>query len=170
MVKNNKKTRNSSKNKKKIESLLSDPKSLKKAQSIIESLDRNSRKELRTLLKSSARNNLDKEISSIDIKRLLGILDKLEEKKSLLKEDELRPAPWSKTVTLFDVYVTDEENFVPYVSPLATVGTIETSSSTNTGDEGTDTASQIEETIGTTDNGSEEDSDSDGGILGMIGL
>lgn len=78
----------------------------------------------------------------------------------LYKVSELRPLPFSKTVTIFDVYETDEENFEPYISPLATVGTIP-SSSTNT----TDTNSSIEDTS-TTDETTEETSD--GGLLGGI--
>ena len=77
----------------------------------------------------------------------------------LLKTSELRPLPFSKTVTLFDVYETDEENFEPYISPLATVGTIP-SSSTNT----TDTKSSIEDTS-TTETTEET---SGGGLLGGI--
>lgn len=82
------------------------------------------------------------------------------EDNDLLKTSELRPLPFSKTVTLFDVYETDEENFEPYISPLATVGTIP-SSNTNT----TDTNSNIEDTI-TTDETTEETSS--GGLLGGI--
>ena len=82
------------------------------------------------------------------------------EDNDLLKTSELRPLPFSKTVTLFDVYETDEENFEPYISPLATVGTIP-SSSTNT----TDTNSSIEDTS-TTDETTEETSG--GGLLGGI--
>ena len=56
------------------------------------------------------------------------------EQTKLLKVNELRPLPFSKTVTLFEVYETDEENFEPYISPLATVGTLPSSSQTpNTG-------------------------------------
>lgn len=54
------------------------------------------------------------------------------ENNDLLKTSELRPLSFSKTVTLFDVYETDEENFEPYISPLATVGTIPSSSSSET--------------------------------------
>lgn len=82
------------------------------------------------------------------------------EDNDLLKTSELRPLPFSKTVTLFDVYETDEENFEPYISPLATVGTIP-SSCTNT----TDTDSSIEDTI-ITDETTEETSG--GGLLGGI--
>lgn len=79
------------------------------------------------------------------------VIDKYEEgtgqNVDLYKTSELRPLPFSKTVTLFDVYETDEENFVPYVSPLATVGTIETSSSDTTDTE----AGAIDDSIGLTD-------------------
>ena len=68
------------------------------------------------------------------------------EDNDLLKTSELRPLPFSKTVTLFDVYETDEENFEPYISPLATVGTV-SSSSTNTTDTST-TDENTEETSG----------------------
>ena len=51
-----------------------------------------------------------------------------EDNNNLYRVDELRPLPFSKTVTLFDVYETDEENFEPYISPLATVGTLPQSS------------------------------------------
>lgn len=82
------------------------------------------------------------------------------EDNDLLKTSELRPLPFSKTVTLFDVYETDEENFEPYISPLATVGTVP-SSSTNT----TDTNSSIEDIINT-DETTEETSG--GGLLGGL--
>lgn len=54
-----------------------------------------------------------------------------EEKPKLLKIGELHPSPFSKKVILFDVYETDEENFEPYISPLATVGKISSSSSSS---------------------------------------
>ena len=54
-----------------------------------------------------------------------------EEKPQLLKIGELHPSPFSKKVILFDVYETDEENFEPYISPLATVGAVSSSSSSS---------------------------------------
>ena len=54
-----------------------------------------------------------------------------EEKPQLLKIGELHPSPFSKKVILFDVYETDEENFEPYISPLATVGAVSSSSSSD---------------------------------------
>ena len=93
-----------------------------------------------------------------------AVIDKVEKETGveidLYNVSELRPLIFSKTVTLFDVYETDEENFEPYISPLATVGTIP-SSSTNT----TDTNSSIEDTS-TTDETTEETSG--GGLLGGI--
>lgn len=56
-----------------------------------------------------------------------------EQTAELYKVGELRPLVWSKTITLFDVYETDEENFEPYISPLATIGG-GSSQSSETGD------------------------------------
>lgn len=81
--------------------------------------------------------------------------------KNLLKTSELRPLPFSKTVTLFDVYETDEENFEPYISPLATVGTIPSTSSTSA-----ETISDLETTgLETGDENEEKDKGLLGGIL-----
>lgn len=70
----------------------------------------------------------------------------------LYKVSELRPLPFSKTVTIFDVYETDEENFEPYISPLATVGTLPTSE--------TSTSAETQ----TTEDGQEQESS---GLLGL---
>lgn len=77
----------------------------------------------------------------------------------LYKVSELRPLPFSKTVTIFDVYETDEENFEPYISPLATVGTIPSSSpsETQTSAEGPSSITGAEE----------EQTEENSGILGM---
>lgn len=100
------------------------------------------------------------------------VIDKYEEETGqnveLYKTSELRPLPFSKTVTLFDVYETDEENFVPYVSPLATVGSVNTSSTTDTqitnddilNDESMGLSGLTEDTNSTNEN-------EDNGILGL---
>lgn len=80
-----------------------------------------------------------------------------EEKNELFKVDELRPLPFSKTVTLFDVYETDEENFEPYISPLATVGTLPS----------TATSSSETQTNPTEQNTEENQEQENSGILGM---
>ena len=77
----------------------------------------------------------------------------------LFKVDELRPLPFSKTVTLFDVYETDEENFEPYISPLAIVGTIPSSSSSETQTSTEDQASIL--------GAEQEQTEENSGILGM---
>ena len=81
------------------------------------------------------------------------------EDNDLLKTSELRPLPFSKTVTLFDVYETDEENFEPYISPLATVGTIPSSSSSETQTSTEDQASIL--------GAEQEQTEENSGILGM---
>ena len=94
-----------------------------------------------------------------------AVLDKVEKETGvdieLYKVSELRPLPFSKTVTLFDVYETDEENFEPYISPLATVGAISSSSQTTT-----DTTINTDDTSATTE--TTEDTDGSGGLLGGI--
>ena len=100
------------------------------------------------------------------------VIDKYEEETGqnveLYKTSELRPLPFSKTVTLFDVYETDEENFVPYVSPLATVGSVSTSSTTDT--QLTDSDMVNDESMGlsglTGDTNSTNENE-DNGILGL---
>ena len=84
-----------------------------------------------------------------------------EEKPQLLKIGELHPFPFSKKVILFDVYETDEENFEPYISPLATVGEISSSSasssdSSSSGDSSSDSSSS-------SDDSSSSESSSSGG-------
>lgn len=143
----------------KIESIFTDAISLNNAKTRIASLNKNERKELKAILNNSSRNDLKNRLSSKDISSLLKLLEEYEkETPSLLGVEELRPASWTKTVTIFDVYETDEENFIPYISPLATVGTLPssgTSSSTTeetaptdealAGAMSTDTTSQQEE-------------------------
>ena len=117
---------------KKLASVLSNVNNLNKAKEIISSLTVSKRQELRSILKSSETTdyyNLKKKLSEKDIQKLLSLIDEADKKITLFNTNELRPTPFSKTVTIFDVYVTNEEEFVPYVSPLATVGTIEKSSS-----------------------------------------
>ena len=79
---------------------------------------------------------------------------KEEEKPQLLKIGELHPSPFSKKVILFDVYETDEENFEPYISPLATVGAISSSSSDSSSSGGSSSSSS------STDDSSSSSSDS----------
>ena len=66
----------------------------------------------------------------------------------LYKVSELRPLPFSKTVTIFDVYETDEENFEPYISPLATVGTLPTSETLTSAETQTTEDGQEQESSG----------------------
>lgn len=89
-----------------------------------------------------------------------------EEKPKLLKIGELHPSPFSKKVILFDVYETDEENFEPYISPLATVGAVsssssassDSSSSSSSGDSSSDSSSSSDDS-----SSSSGDSSSSGG-------
>lgn len=76
----------------------------------------------------------------------------------LYKVSELRPLPFSKTVTIFDVYETDEENFEPYISPLATVGTLPTSETSTSAETQTNAEDQ------TTEESQEQESS---GLLGL---
>lgn len=94
---------------------------------------------------STSKEYLDLENRMNDIAgKLYGIYNAPEG--NLLKTSDLRPLPWSKTVTLFDVYKTDEENFQPYISPLATIITTETGNTANT-----NTSGNSEENTGNTD-------------------
>ena len=88
-----------------------------------------------------------------------------EEKPKLLKIGELHPSPFSKKVILFDVYETYEENFEPYISPLATVGAVssssassDSSSSSSSGDSSSDSSSSSDDS-----SSSSGDSSSSGG-------
>ena len=80
-----------------------------------------------------------------------------EEKPQLLKIGELHPSPFSKKVILFDVYETDEENFEPYISPLATVGEISSSSSSASS---SDSSSSSSSGDSSSDSSSSDDSSS----------
>ena len=153
MVKNKQDTKESKI--KDIESIFVDSKNISKAKDIIAKLDKNKKQELKATLKSyetTGYYKLPSEISDKDISKLLQLLEEEQKNISLFKTDELRPIPWSKTVTVFDVYETDEDNFVPYVSPLATVGTI------NSGN--------TDQTQGITDQ-TQKTTDTGGGLLGM---
>lgn len=147
MVKKNKKNDG-------LDDILSNVSTYKQAEKIINSLTRDERRELKALLNSSGRNFIGNKLSSSDIKKLLKLLTDKEESIGLYGTNELRPPIWSKTVTIFDVYETDEEGFVPYISPLATVGTINSSSSSGS-DIGTDGET-------TDDAGQEESSQEEG--------
>ena len=90
--------------------------------------------------------------------------EKEEEKPQLLKIGELHPSPFSKKVILFDVYETDEENFEPYISPLATVGEISSSSSSSSSSDSSDSSSSGDSSSSSSDDGSSSgDSSSSGG-------
>lgn len=87
-----------------------------------------------------------------------------EEKPQLLKIGELHPSPFSKKVILFDVYETDEENFEPYISPLATVGEISSSSSgSSSSDSSESSASDSSSSSSDDSSSSSSDSSSSGG-------
>ena len=92
-------------------------------------------------------------------------LDETGQNVELYKTSELRPLPFSKTVTMFDVYETDEENFVPYVSPLATVGSVNTSSTTDT--QITDDNIVNDESMGLSGLTGDTNENKDNGILGL---
>lgn len=90
--------------------------------------------------------------------------EKEEEKPQLLKIGELHPSPFSKKVILFDVYETDEENFEPYISPLATVGEISSSSSgSSSSDSSESSASDSSSSSSDDSSSSSSDSSSSGG-------
>lgn len=147
-------------NKHDIDSILVNSKNITKAKEIISKLDKNKRQELKATLKSyetTGYYKLPGKLSDKDITKLLQLLEEEQKNITLYKTDELRPAPWSKTVTVFDVYETDEENFQPYISPLATVGTIKKTSS----------SSSDETQIPEDQSQGQETADSSGGILGM---
>lgn len=86
-----------------------------------------------------------------------------EEKPQLLKIGELHPSPFSKKVILFDVYETDEENFEPYISPLATVGEISSSSSSGSSSSDSSESSASDSSSSSDDSSSSSDSSSSGG-------
>ena len=119
-----------------LENIFTSKDSIKNIKENISKLNRDDKRELRAILNSSERTELKNKLSKKDIKTLLQLLDEIEEKVTLFKVDELRPVSWSKTVTLFDVYETDEENFVPYISPLATVGEVRSTGSGESADIG----------------------------------
>lgn len=97
----------------------------------------------------------------------VGKTEEEEEKPQLLKIGELHPSPFSKKVILFDVYETDEENFEPYISPLATVGEISSSSSSSSGSSSSDSsessASDSSSSSDDSSSSSSSDSSSSGG-------
>lgn len=89
-----------------------------------------------------------------------GKKEEEEEKPQLLKIGELHPSPFSKKVILFDVYETDEENFEPYISPLATVGAISTSSDSS---DSSSSSSDSSSSSSDDSSSSSDDSSSSGG-------
>lgn len=128
---------------KKIKSILSSTKNIDKARKLIKEMSRDEQRELRAALNSSDRVDrygLKKSLSRDDRILLLEMLDHEEEHIVLYGANELRPAVWSKTITLFDVYETDEENFEPYISPLATVNGVSPESETETSEQQGETA------------------------------
>ena len=160
----------------KIKSILTNSKNLTKAQETIQSLNRENRQHLKAILLSSERNDyyqLKSKLSEKDVSKLLELIEKENEKVTLFKTDELRPVSWSKTVTVFDVYETDEENFIPYISPLATVGTVNSGGSsdsdiTDIGQSGDIDVSGID---GTDTSGGEAQEENNGLLgLGFMGL
>ena len=90
----------------------------------------------------------------------VGKNEEEEEKPQLLKIGELHPSPFSKKVILFDVYETDEENFEPYISPLATVGEISSSSSASSSDSSSSGDSSSDSSSSSSDDSSSSSSDS----------
>lgn len=153
----------------KVETVLTDATRLSEVTSSIDSFTVDERRELRTILNSYERlSQIKTSISADDVKTLLNLLDKKEDNIELFNTNELRPIPFSKTVTVFDVYVTDEENFVPYVSQLATVGSVNSSSSststTDIGDESVD----INDIASASSTGT--DSSESKGVLGFLGF
>ena len=126
---------------KKLESLLNNSKTVKQVETIIKDLRKDEIQQVRAKLSDYNRgdkNALTAKLTKDDIETLLIMLDEMEGEKGLYKTQELRPLPFSKTVTVFDVYETDEEHFEPYISPLATVGAVNTSQNTDANIEGTE--------------------------------
>ena len=171
------KPREDSKDDKKLKSILVNSKNIGEAREIISTLSRDSRQELKAILLTTGRNDyyeLRNKLTEKDVEKLLELLGEADEKVTLYKTEELRPITWSKTVTLFDVYETDEENFIPYISPLATVGQVNTGSTgsdsetTDIGQSGDIDVSGID---GTDVNGGEAQGESKGLLgLGFMGL
>ena len=156
---------------KKLESLLENSKTVKQVETIIKDLRKDEIQQVRAKLSDYNRgdkNSLTAKLTIDDIETLLIMLDEMEGEKGLYKTQELRPLPFSKTVTVFDVYETDEEHFEPYISPLATVGAVNTSQNT-----GTDTSTEGTEDmgLGNTDENSQETEENKGIFgLGIFGL
>ena len=186
--KDNKKTGKKEENRKneedEIKSILTTSQNISKAKDIIANLSNEKAQELKAVLKSyetTGYYRLPGKLSDKDINKLLELVKEKESDKKLYKTSELRPTPWSKTVTIFDVYETDEEHFQPYISPLATVGTINSSSSssetptdetqlpTETGTEGTSEGFGIGSVLGLGTGGTEQQQGTDeGGLFGWL--
>ena len=147
--KTQKKNKTAQKKEKEIESIFKNSTNLKQFKKHIKEADRYEIQRLRSIiLEEKKKGTLETKLSWNDVSKIMELLEKkLEEPVELLKTNELRPLPFSKTVTIFDVYETDEENWTPYISPLATVGKIETTSSTDD-TTSTDIASQGLDTSG----------------------
>lgn len=157
---------------KKLESLLENSKTVNQFKTIIKDLRKDEIQQVRAKLsnyKKGDENSLTAKLTDEDVERLLTMLDEQDDEKGLYKTNELRPLPFSKTVTIFDVYETDEEHFEPYVSPLATVGAVNTSSNddANVG-EGSETEDMGIDGISGTGQETEENKGMFG--LGIFGL
>ena len=155
------KNKTAQKKTKELESIFKNSSTTKQLKKHINNANRYELQRLRSILLENERTgSLKTKLSEEDINRLMKLIDKkMEEPVELLKTNELRPLPFSKTVTIFDVYETDEENWTPYISPLATVGKIETTSSTDSAT----TDSVTDDTI------SQEDNTSGLGLDGLLG-
>lgn len=126
----------------------------------IDTYDNDTLQQLKANISSASRKGQIKgKLSNDDIVKLLNLINKRQESYELYKEDELRPKSFSKTVTIFDVYETDEENFQPYTSPIAIYGTLNNNNNeTELGD------------ITSLTNTQQETEQEDKGLLGMFGF
>lgn len=116
---------------KKIESLFKNKETSTQVETILKTFRKGEIQEVRAKLNSYLNGNkniLTAKLTDGDVETFLKMLEDEEKRRGLYKTNELRPLPFSKTITIFDVYETDEEHFEPYISPLATVGAVSTSS------------------------------------------
>ena len=172
MVKN-KPTKNDSK----VEDFFKKGNNLNKVKKILQELSTDERKEVRAKLNQLAKTNqLYQKLTKKDVEKLLNLLNDFDEQITLYKTNELRPISFSKVVTIFDVYETDEENFQPYISPLATVGTLPNSSSstdTTSSEDASSSGESTEEEGGLLDGifpSTSEQQGEDKGLFGLLGF
>ena len=137
-----------------VAQVLNNANNTKKVKKQIEAMNKTSLQMLTAILKKTKEAQATRKLTQKEINDILGIISEKEKQKTLLKTTELRPATWSKTITVFDVYETDEEGFMPYISPLATVGVLNTDTTTQQQDDET-----ADETTTETDSTAETSTD-----------